>query len=178
MMEPEMAHSRTLMNEDAGRNIIAASWAGTVLFVASAFAAVASESFGNAHRVVCLALFAVGSLIFLAAFMQGVGRSRESEIAVSNLFFLSGSAPKSVRVQLFASLAIQVVVGFLTASLRPYTLLAFGILVPMYGLGMAGMWGAEHGVFPDRIQSPASTPPKATPKPPSEANDVPGDQSS
>ena len=27
---------------------------------------------------------------------------------------------------------------------------AFGILVPMYGLGMAGLWAARHGEFPDR----------------------------
>jgi hypothetical protein len=27
---------------------------------------------------------------------------------------------------------------------------AFGILVPIFGLGLAGLWGARHGVFEAR----------------------------
>jgi hypothetical protein len=28
--------------------------------------------------------------------------------------------------------------------------LAFGILTPLYGLGIAGLWGARHGTFAPR----------------------------
>lgn len=143
-----------------GSGLLAASWAGTVIFVISSVLGVIGEGGdngtpGNIHRVVSLALFAIGCLAFISAFLTGVERSRVSEIAVSNLFFLAGSAPRTIRVHLFASLAIQVIVAVVAASVRPYTLVAFGILAPMYGLGVAGLWGAEHGVFRDRIDTGA-----------------------
>ena len=34
------------------------------------------------------------------------------------------------------------------ASIRPFTAVAFGILAPMLGLGLMGLWGARHGRFP------------------------------
>jgi hypothetical protein len=33
---------------------------------------------------------------------------------------------------------------------RPYTEVAFGILAPMFGLGLMAMWGGRHGVFAAR----------------------------
>ena len=62
---------------------------------------------------------------------------------------------KDVQVRMLVPLAIQVVVALLTASIRLYTPLAFGILVPMWGLGLAGLWGARYGTFPPR---PATEP--------------------
>jgi hypothetical protein len=54
-------------------------------------------------------------------------------------------------------LAIQVSVALATALARsesvdgsPGTSLAVGILVPMFGLGLNGLWCAFHGVFPPR----------------------------
>jgi hypothetical protein len=44
-----------------------------------------------------------------------------------------------------------VVVAFAAAALRPFTSLAFGILVPMWGLALAGVWGARHGTFGPRV---------------------------
>jgi hypothetical protein len=55
-----------------------------------------------------------------------------------------------VRRHLLASAAVEVVVALLTAGLRPYTGLAFGILVPVYGLGLAGLWGATRGTYEAR----------------------------
>ena len=36
------------------------------------------------------------------------------------------------------------------ASIRPYTEVAFGILAPMFGLGLMGVWGGRYGEFPPR----------------------------
>jgi hypothetical protein len=46
---------------------------------------------------------------------------------------------------------VQVVVALVTAIARPFTGLAFGILVPVFGLGLAGLWGARRGSFPSRV---------------------------
>jgi hypothetical protein len=59
-----------------------------------------------------------------------------------------------VRRLLDGSLAVQVIVGFVTASARPFTTLAFGVLVPMFGGGCNGLWGARHGSFGPRIIEP------------------------
>ena len=43
----------------------------------------------------------------------------------------------------------QMVVARL-AGVRTFTVLAYGVLVPVYGLALCGLWGARHGWFPDR----------------------------
>ena len=58
--------------------------------------------------------------------------------------------PSGVRRHLLASAAVQVVVAFVTAGAPARTpSLAFGILVPVYGLGLAGLWGRPHGHVTD-----------------------------
>ena len=51
---------------------------------------------------------------------------------------------------MMASLAAEVVVALATASARPFTSLAFGILAPVFALGLAGLWGARFGTFGPR----------------------------
>jgi hypothetical protein len=75
-------------------------------------------------------------------------------MTVAGLFLLQGSAPRDVRRRLLGALAAEVVVGLGVAIARPFTSLAFGLLVPVYGLALAGLWGARHGTFPPR--KPAS----------------------
>jgi hypothetical protein len=101
---------------------------------------------------VSLGLFAAGTVAFLWAYGIAVQRSREAEIGIGGLFFLAGpTAPREVRRSLNLALTLQVVVGVATASVRPFTTLAFGVLVPMFGLGLNGLWGARHGRFGPRI---------------------------
>ena len=136
---------------DDGRAIILLAWVGTALFVATAVLSAATSSMRAVGVVTALALFGVGVVVFLVAYARAVNRSRTEEIAVAGLFFFAGgSAPKRVRLHLMGALAVQVVAAFATASARPFTAVAFGILVPMYGLGMAGLWAATHGTFPRR----------------------------
>jgi hypothetical protein len=71
-------------------------------------------------------------------------------LSVAGIWFLSGSAPRSVRLTLLGCLAVQVVVALATAAIRPFTALAFGVLVPMSGLGLCGLWAAVAGTFPPR----------------------------
>ncbi|HEX9260092.1 MAG TPA: hypothetical protein VF855_11190, partial [Acidimicrobiales bacterium] len=105
---------------------------------------------------VALVLFAAGIVAFLWSYASAVQRSREVEIGIGGLYFLAGrTAPKAVRRSMNLALAVQTAVAFATASWRPFTTLAFGILVPMFGLGLNGLWGAAHGAFGPRIAEPA-----------------------
>ena len=138
-------------DDHAGAGIVTLSWAGTGTFVAVAtIATLLPDEAARPAAIVDGVLFVVGVVAFLWAYAVAVSRSRTDAIGIGGLFFLSGSAPKVVRVRLLAALAVQVVVAVVSASIRPYTSVAFGILVPMFGLGLTGLWGARHGEFPRR----------------------------
>jgi len=135
----------------AGRAIVAASWWGTALLVVTAVAgAIDPHPLDVAALVVAVAMFVGGIVAFFAAYVIAIGRSRESEIAIGAVFGLAGSAPRSVQARLYASLAVEIAVSVSTAAARPHSVLAFGILANMWGLGMIALWGARHGVFPPR----------------------------
>lgn len=133
-----------------------ASWLGTTVTVVAALATVAvrRRSFDTVVVIPSLVFFALGCAAFLWAFGLAVGRSRYEEIGMGGLFFASGSAPTSVRNQLMGSWAAQVVVAMGTAFARPFTAQAFVVLAPMFGLGVAGLWGAMHGTFAPRAVAP------------------------
>ena len=144
------------MTEAPGRGVRRASWAGTAVFVVTAVAAaVAPSTFKPAALVVAVALFAGGCAAFLWAFVVVAGRSRTDRMELPQIWFLTGSpTPAEVRRSLLGALAVQVVVGLATAGARPYTSLAAGALVPMWGLGLCGLWAARHGAFPPRPAGP------------------------
>lgn len=138
------------MSEMQGQGIVRASWAGTIVFgVGTVAGVVAPDALAWLGFAVSLALFLVGCVVFAWAFVIAAGRSRTDEIAVASLYLLSGS-PSAVRVQLFGSLAVEIIVAFGTAAARPYTIAAAAILAPVYGVGMCGLWAARYGKFPPR----------------------------
>lgn len=137
-------------DDGRGRAVLRASWIGTGAFTVVAVAAVVTEAAVAPLVVLSLVLFAVGVVAFLGAYLRAIGRSRYDAIGMGGLFFLAGSAPPAVRRSLLLSLAVEVVVALVAASIRIYTPVAFGLLVPMYGLGLSGWWGATYGTFPPR----------------------------
>jgi hypothetical protein len=134
----------------AGARIRAASWAGTGAFALTAVTASLVPALEAVAFGVAVLLFIAGCVVFFAAYARGVARTRTDQIAVTSLFLLAGSAPSDVRRSLLASLAAEVVVALATAIGRPYTSLAAGTLVPLYGLALCGLWAARHGTFPAR----------------------------
>ena len=137
--------------EPSGRDVVRASWAGTLAFVALAAASLVVPGLRGLATGLSVLLFAVGSVVFLAAVAMAAGRSRTDSIGIGGLFFLAGAtAPAAVRRSLMASLAVETLVAVAGAAARPFTSQAFGILVPIYGLAMAGLWGARHGAFGPR----------------------------
>jgi uncharacterized membrane protein YoaK (UPF0700 family) len=145
-----------------GEGILRADWLATTAFVLTAVAATLADALRAVAFVVAVALFAVGCVVFVMAYARAVGRSRTSQISVAGLFFLAGSAPAHIRRSLLGALAVQVGAALATAIARPYTSLAAGTLVPLYGLGLCGFWAARHGRFRPRaeISRPAGGQPR------------------
>lgn len=144
-------HERPAAEQD-GAGVITLSWAATGAFTAAA--AIATAFPDQAARPVAVldcALFAAGLVAFLWAYARAIGRSRTEQVDITGVYFLGGgAAPRAVRRRLLGAFAVQVVVALVSSSIRLYTSVAFGILVPMLGLGLAGLWGATYGRFPKR----------------------------
>ncbi|CAB4603820.1 unannotated protein [freshwater metagenome] len=157
----------------AGKIIVRINILLTLIFVTSSIvSAVAfSQPWKTIAVVVSLACFAVGITVFLWGYWSAVQRSREDNISVAAMYFLvDGAAPSRLAVVMNSTLAVQVVVAVATALSRsstdgrPGSTLAFGILVPMMGLGFNGLWAAEHGVFdPRRVEGSSEMPQTESP---------------
>jgi hypothetical protein len=93
--------------------------------------------------LVAIAMFLGGAVLMAAALVVAAGRSRESVVTIGEVFF---RVPRTFLVCFGA----QVAVAFASAALHPNTGAAFAILAPVFGLGIMGLWGARHGVFPAR----------------------------
>jgi hypothetical protein len=137
-----------------GASIVRASWASTAAFVVvSAVAVLVEGPVRTAAAVFDGVLFVIGVGVFAWAYAIAVNRSRTDEMGIGGLFFLAGDvAEPAPRRHLRWSLGIQVVVAIVAASLRLYTALAFGVLVPILGLALMGLWGAKHGRFGRRVR--------------------------
>lgn len=133
--------------------IIQADIYGTVMFTMTAALAVFTEKVRVLALGWALLLFAAGCVAFLAAFAKAVSRSRTDAIGIGGLYFLAGEETiedrRDARI-LQAVFAVQIVVALATAAAKPFTSLAFGILVPVYGLGLMGLYGAHFGRFDAR----------------------------
>ena len=143
----------------AADRIVRADVLGTALFVVTA--ALAAVFFTTPLQwvgaITALSIFAVGVVCFLWSYLHAVQRSRTDEISVAGLYFLAGSAPRSVKRTMLAMLAVQVATAAATTFARldgpdgkPGSSLAVGFLVPMFGFGLNGLWAAFYGTFDER----------------------------
>jgi hypothetical protein len=158
---PQVGNERlrpALPDASAGRGLVLASVVGVVVFVVVALVEAlvtgpltVAGPFTFVLIVVSLVEFVLGSAAFLWAFAIAIGRSRTEAIGMGGLYFLAGSTPRGVQVRMMGAWAIQVVVAFTVASLGMFTGAAFALLAPMWGIGLAGLWGARHGSFPPRV---------------------------
>lgn len=137
-------------DDGAGEGLVRAdAWATLVFAVVSVAAAVVPDPLEFVAVPVDLVLFVAGCSAFLWAYAVAIGRSRYDDLTMAGVFFLSDRvAPARVTRAFWLLLAAQVVVGLATAAARPFTALAFGVLVPVLGLGLMALWGARHGDFP------------------------------
>ncbi|WP_040494827.1 hypothetical protein [Ilumatobacter nonamiensis] len=150
-----------------GDLIVRIDVAATALFAVTAItAAILFDGVAmTIAAVVALVLFFVGIAAFLWSFWNAVQRSRGEQVAVTQLYLLAGGvAPRSVRAPMLIALAVQCAVALVTAISRPNSpdgspgnSLALGVLVPLFGFGMNGLWAAFHGRYRDRVSKNEST---------------------
>jgi hypothetical protein len=135
-----------------GAGLVNLAFVGTGLLVGTSVAgAAAPDTFGVAHAVLSFLLYTIATGGFLRAYALGVSRSRLDLVNIPGLFFLTGdTAPAQVRRPFRVALAVEIVAVVAAASIRPYTEVAFGILAPMFAMGLMGAWGGRYGRFPLR----------------------------
>lgn len=138
------------------QSVLRAAKYGTIAFVAGSIAAVAyPQVFGRLVAAVDVVLFSIGCVLFFVAYARAIARSRSEAIGIGGLYFLAGdSATPEVRRVLVGCLVVQVVVALAAAFARPYSVLAAGVLVPVFGLGLCGYWASRYGMFPSRDAPP------------------------
>ncbi|MEK7292506.1 MAG: hypothetical protein AAB088_03565 [Actinomycetota bacterium] len=129
---------------------------GTGLFVVSASAAavVFTPVFRTLGVAVAVVLFVVGVAAFIWGYFTALQRSRYDNISIAALFFLLGGvANRRVRTIMNGCLVVQGSCGLVTALARTSTdgrsgsTLAFGVLVPLFGMGLNGLWSSRYGTF-------------------------------
>ena len=130
-----------------GRGIIVSGWIANVVFAVTAIPVAAGvDGLLGVAIGTALLLFLVSVGVFVYAFALALARSsRGDNVAVANLFFLQGSAPKPIKRQFLWMFVVCLAITVGTVAWEP-----FGVLVPMLPVGMAGMWAARYGVFPPR----------------------------
>ena len=137
-----------------GRSILLADLVGTVLLllVTVASATSTATAVALAGLAVATLLFVGGCATFAAGFWRALGRSREEEIDLAGLFYLTNSAPAPVRAAFlrvwFAQMAIAVAA---IAVSRP----PFSVMAPVWGIGLITLWASRHASFPPRGTSRA-----------------------
>ena len=133
----------------------------TALFLVAT--SVAAVVFTPATRAVGVAidlvLFGIGVAAFIWGYFSAVQRSRVDEISVASLYLLTSQvANKQVQKTMNGCLIAQLVIGLAGAIARSSTdgkagsTLAFGVLVPLLGLGLNGLWASQFGSFTPRDQ--------------------------
>lgn len=141
-----------------GLRLVAANRILTWAFVAWSLVAVLARPTRVPLAAVDLAVFLAGCVAYLLAYATAVSRSRADAIGLGALFFLiDDAAPAEVRRPFWLWTSVQTVVAVAAAAVRPFTPVAFGILVPIAGLALMGLWGARYGRFPSRFASPSPT---------------------
>lgn len=159
---PAAAHA-----EHPGAGIVRLDLAGTALFLVALAVAVPLRNHRFAQFLiggVSMVLFAIGVATTLWAYARALERSRVEEVGVANLYLLTGpTAPKVVGRTMSLALAVQIVaalggawVGVVGLDKGQLNALAFGVLVPMFGIGMNGVWAALHGSYGPRIGTAVS----------------------
>lgn len=150
-----------------GARVVSADLAGTALFLGALAIAIPLRTHRFAQFLIggaSMVLFAVGVATTLWAYTRALDRSRVEEVGVANLYLLTGdTAPKSIKRVMSLALAVQTVaaiagawIGVVGLDKGDLNALAFGVLVPMFGIGMNGVWASRHGSYGPRVRKAVS----------------------
>lgn len=136
-----------------GRGIVWSGWIGTAVFLVTTVVAAAVPSARIVAVLVDLGFLLAGSGLYMWGWAVAAGRSRDSQISLWNLILLEDAAPNRIRARLLGAVGVQVIVAAATCWIT--AALAFGWLVPVWGIAHCELWGARYGVFAAREPAPA-----------------------
>jgi membrane-bound metal-dependent hydrolase YbcI (DUF457 family) len=156
-------------DQQPGAAIIRLDVAGTLVFLVALAIAIPYKAHRPAQFLiggVSMVLFAIGVAAALWAYTRALDRSRAEEVGVANLYLLSGAtAPVKVKRALSIALAVQIVAaiggawaGVVGLQKGQLNALAFGVLVPMFAIGLNAVWAARHGTYGPRVDKAVSPP--------------------
>ena len=134
-------------------NYLYTSWVGTAILLICGMSAIAFQSMEALYAVVSLGIFAIGVLLWALAFGRSLEKSRYLIVTTGDLFLLSTSFPRRIRIWLWGSFAVNLVTGIVLAGISTSTNFAFGILASVYPLGNVNMWAISHGSFKERANT-------------------------
>lgn len=150
-----MTDVRPTKSVNEGKYLLVVAWQSTALLVLVLLCGVIwVDRFGVLVVTISALMFCLGVLLLALALAIGLRRSRFEQVSVGNLFLLQGSPPPVVRKVLIGSVLAQLVAAFTAAGVRMYTEVAFAVLAPTFGLGLAAVWASRYGTFPSRSSDP------------------------
>jgi hypothetical protein len=132
-----------------GRPLLVADLVGTAaLALVTALLAVSdADAIVLVGLVVAALLFVGGTVAWSAGFLRAVGRSREEQIDLAGLFYLTGSAPASARRWFLRTWFAQIALAVIAIAVsRP----PFAVMAPVWGIGLLTLWASRHATFPPR----------------------------
>ncbi|NOX28479.1 MAG: hypothetical protein GXP35_00275 [Actinobacteria bacterium] len=133
--------------------LVRANWVVTaVLAVSLGLGLTAPRSLGVVAAFISIAMLLAGIVAFIYSFFVALDRSRTEEISTAGLYLLAEGAPAATRWNMIGAIVAQSAVAVTAALIEPTSALIFGVLAPMLGLGIAGIWSAKHGVFRPRFR--------------------------
>lgn len=145
-----------------GRAIVVTSWASNlVLAVAVLPPVVGVDAFEGVSVAVSMVSFLVSMVVWVWALVAAALRTtRGDDVQVGSLFLVQGAVAGTPRRSLYLSFGVSMVITVIAAAADPFVVLA-----PMLPLGFVGLWGARHGVYPARTETPSTGRPRATRSP-------------
>ncbi|MGI9607713.1 MAG: hypothetical protein ACR2P0_16410 [Acidimicrobiales bacterium] len=141
-----------MMSTDHAGQLLRVNSGVTAGFTAlAALTHLADGPFDVLFAAMCALLFAAGIGTFLLGFWNGVQRSRVDDVTLVGLLAVSTAfVQKTPRNRLWIANGLQILIALVAASVRPFTAQAFSVLVPMFGVGIAALWGSRHATFHPR----------------------------
>lgn len=132
-----------------GRPLLVADLAGTaaLLVVTILLALSDADAVVVLGLVVAGLLFVGGTIAWGIGFVRAAGRSREEQIDLAGLFYLTGSAPIEARRWFLGCWYAQIAIAVAAIAVsRP----PFAVMAPVWGIGLITWWASRHATFPPR----------------------------
>ena len=154
---PEPSTDRSTVRPE-GQAIVLASYASNaVLAICVVPAAFGHPSLQWMSVGVSMLSFLVAIVVWTwALVLAAVRTTRGDDVQVASLFLIQGVPEGAPRRTLYWAFLQCVLITAVVAASDPFVVLA-----PMLPLGLVGLWGARHGVYPARQDAPARPRPAA-----------------